>query len=197
MPLGNAHDNAECRRAESGANQRVVEGQRGNRVCGRSRAEVYGWCRACWSARSTNNRGRSSGVLIRCYLSKVTGLSLPPIAHLIQAHAESGVVEARVYRRRRFATKYMQADIGPLAEVDRAHERLSGPATLRISEWEYLEFGKTQFARLAEIAVAHLYNLRGSVAYRKVAVVYTAERRRPEPHGQPGYLRVDTVHQGD
>ena len=23
------------------------------------------------------------------------------------------------------------------------------------------------------------------------------ERRRPEPNGQPGYLRVDTVHQGD
>jgi hypothetical protein len=23
------------------------------------------------------------------------------------------------------------------------------------------------------------------------------ERRRPDPQGQPGYLRVDTVHQGD
>jgi hypothetical protein len=23
------------------------------------------------------------------------------------------------------------------------------------------------------------------------------ERRRPEQNGQPGYLRVDTVHQGD
>jgi hypothetical protein len=27
--------------------------------------------------------------------------------------------------------------------------------------------------------------------------VSIAERRRPEPHGQPGFLRVDTVHQGD
>jgi hypothetical protein len=27
--------------------------------------------------------------------------------------------------------------------------------------------------------------------------VSIAERRRPEPQGQPGYLRVDTVHQGD
>jgi transposase InsO family protein len=27
--------------------------------------------------------------------------------------------------------------------------------------------------------------------------VSIAERRRPEPHGRPGFLRVDTVHQGD
>jgi transposase InsO family protein len=27
--------------------------------------------------------------------------------------------------------------------------------------------------------------------------VSIGERRRPEPHGHPGYLRVDTVHQGD
>ena len=23
------------------------------------------------------------------------------------------------------------------------------------------------------------------------------ERRRPEPNGKPGYIRIDTVHQGD
>lgn len=27
--------------------------------------------------------------------------------------------------------------------------------------------------------------------------VSIGERRRPEPNGRPGYLRVDTVHQGD
>jgi hypothetical protein len=29
------------------------------------------------------------------------------------------------------------------------------------------------------------------------AAVRIGERRRPEPNGRPGYLRVDTVHQGD
>ena len=29
------------------------------------------------------------------------------------------------------------------------------------------------------------------------SAVSIAERRRPEPHGRPGFLRVDTVHQGD
>jgi transposase InsO family protein len=28
-------------------------------------------------------------------------------------------------------------------------------------------------------------------------VVSIGERRRPDPQGRPGYLRVDTVHQGD
>jgi hypothetical protein len=27
--------------------------------------------------------------------------------------------------------------------------------------------------------------------------VAIGERRRPQPEGRPGYLRVDTVHQGD
>jgi hypothetical protein len=45
-----------------------------------------------------------------------------------------------------------------------------------------------------------------SQAYRKQRVVMEStkptsvsigERRRPDPQGRPGYLRVDTVHQGD
>ena len=31
----------------------------------------------------------------------------------------------------------------------------------------------------------------------KPTTVSIGERRRPDPQGQPGYLRVDTVHQGD
>lgn len=27
--------------------------------------------------------------------------------------------------------------------------------------------------------------------------VTIGERRRPDPQGRPGYLRIDTVHQGD
>ncbi len=54
--------------------------------------------------------------------------------------------------------------------------------------------------------MAHLYRLRRTAAYRKTRVVYHAtrpvqvaigERRAPRPEGKPGYLRIDTVHQGD
>jgi hypothetical protein len=90
--------------------------------------------------------------------------------------------------------------------VDRAHERLSGPATRRILQRGYEQYGNQQYERLAKISVAHLYNLRASARYRNQAAVFEptrataitiGERRRPEPHGRPGFLRVDTVHQGD
>ena len=54
--------------------------------------------------------------------------------------------------------------------------------------------------------MAHLYNLRHQQRYRQRRLNYTktrptavslGERRRPDPQGQPGYVRVDTVHQGD
>jgi transposase InsO family protein len=93
-----------------------------------------------------------------------------------------------------------------LARVDEAHETLSGPATRRILEREYQVYGKPEYARLAGLSVSHLYNLRHSRRYRERVLAYTktrpttveiGERRRPDPQGQPGYLRLDTVHQGD
>ena len=173
---------------------------------GQGRGEVYGWVQRILVGQEYQKLGKKARGAIRAYMSKVTGLSLAQITRLIRAYVNSGVIEPKTYRRRRFATKYQHADIVLLADVDRAHERLSGPATRLILQREYQEFGKQKFARLAEISVSHLYNLRHCTAYRKVAAVLEstrptavsiAERRRPEPHGQPGYLRVDTVHQGD
>ena len=83
---------------------------------------------------------------------------------------------------------------------------MSGPATKRILEREYGEYGKTEYERLAGTSVAHLYNLRQTkplsrtppaLAKTHPTPVAIGERRRPEPAGQPGYVRVDTVHQGD
>jgi transposase InsO family protein len=93
-----------------------------------------------------------------------------------------------------------------LASVDEAHETLSGPATRRILEREVQLYGRQEYARLAAISVAHLYNLRRSQRYRERRLNYVktrpttisiGERRKPQPQGQPGYLRLDTVHQGD
>lgn len=68
------------------------------------------------------------------------------------------------------------------------------------------EFGKHEYAGLAQISVAHPYRLRQSKSYRtrrmhftktKPTPVAIGERRGPEPEGRPGYLRVDPVHEGD
>jgi hypothetical protein len=90
--------------------------------------------------------------------------------------------------------------------VDEAHESLSGPATQKILQRECYDFGDAEYERLARISVAQLYRFRKSKIYRQRRMVYQptrptqvaiGERRAPVPDGRPGYLRVDTVHQGD
>ena len=82
-----------------------------------------------------------------------------------------------------------------LAEVDEAHETLSGTATQKILYRAFHEFGECAYARLAQLSVAHLYNLRKTGTYRKRRVVYQGtrptavsigERRKPDPQGGPG-----------
>jgi transposase InsO family protein len=136
----------------------------------------------------------------------MTGLSMAQATRLIRKYRAEGVVEAVQYRRHRFPVKYSSQDVALLAELDRAHGWLGGPATLRIIEREHEEFGHAEYAHLGELSTGHLYNLRNSARYRKLAAKWEptrpsatliGERRRPEPRGQPGFLRVDTVHQGD
>ena len=143
---------------------------------------------------------------MRRYIEKMTGMSRAQVTRLIARYTASGQVRPTVYRRRCFPQRYTRADIELLASVDEAHETLSGPATRRILEREHQLYGKQEYARLAGISVAHLYNLRKSQRYRERRLNYVktrpttvsiGERRKPQPQGQPGYLRLDTVHQGD
>ena len=143
---------------------------------------------------------------MRRYLEKMTGLSRAQVTRFIAAYAETGRVEERRYLRHCFAQRYSRADIALLAEVDEADETLSGPATRQILKRELEQYGDQRFKRLAGISVAHIYNLRKSRNYREKRLRYEkarpvpiaiGERRRPDPQGKPGYLRVDTVHQGD
>ena len=171
-----------------------------------NRAEVYAWVQRTLVAQEYARQGKKRRGMLRAYIKKVTGLSLPQITRLVRMYRATGILEWKTYRRRRFPSKYTDRDITLLAEVDRAHERLSGPATRCIMKREYEQFGKRKYARLAGISIAHLYNLRNSARYRRQATVFQAtrpsavsigERRQPDPQGRPGFLRVDTVHQGD
>ena len=144
--------------------------------------------------------------IVRRYLAKVSGFSRSQITRLIARWRERGVLEPRASRRRRFPRRYTPDDITRLAAVDAAHEGLSGPAIRRILERECKVYGKTEYQRLASISPSHIYNLRRTRVYRehhvhhtktRAAAVSIGERRKPDPRGRPGYLRVDTVHQGD
>jgi len=183
-----------------------LTGSEGIGFTGESRAAIYGWTERLLVAQEFSGKNKKQRGAIRRYASKVTGLSLPQVTRLIRSYVQTGTVELRVSLRRRFPGKYTERDVTLLAAVDRAHERLSGPATQRILRREHEEYGKAEYARLAGISAAHIYNLRDSLRYRRQAAVFEptrpsanaiGERRRPEPQGRPGYLRVDTVHQGD
>jgi transposase InsO family protein len=136
----------------------------------------------------------------------MTGLSRAQLTRLIGGYQKHGAVRPKAYRRHRFASRYTAEYIELLAAVDEAHETLSGPATRKVLYREYFEFGDARYERLASISVAHRYNLRKSRRYRDRRMCYQktrpvqvaiGERRRPDPQGRPGFLRVDTVHQGD
>ena len=173
---------------------------------GRNREEIYGWVNRALVEQSYSQLGRGDRGLVRLYLEKMTGLSRAQMTRLIAPYLQGEEVKPKAYRRRRFTTRYKRTDIALLAVVDEAHETLSGPATQKILQREFYDFGHQDYAQLARISVAHLYRLRQSRVYRQQRVVYQAtrptpvaigERRPPLPEGRPGYLRVDTVHQGD
>ncbi|MGH9785635.1 MAG: integrase catalytic domain-containing protein [Terriglobia bacterium] len=144
--------------------------------------------------------------LVRRYVEKMTGLSRAQTSRLVGLYLKGEAVEPKPYRRHRFAQRYTGQDIELLARVDELHETLSGPATQKLLQRAYYDFQEPQYERLARLSVAQLYRLRQSRRYRERRMVYQptrpakvsiGERRRPEPRGRPGYLRVDTVHQGD
>jgi len=107
---------------------------------------------------------------------------------------------------RPFPRRYTPEDIRLLAAVDALHGNLSGPATRKLCERAFKVFGDARYARLAGISNGQLYNLRGAKTYQRcrgrvektrAVQVRIGERRRPRPEGRPGFLRVDSVHQGD
>ena len=77
----------------------------------------------------------------------------------------------------------------------------------KLCERAYTLFNEQCYRRLAGISVSHLYNLRASAIYQQQRRHYTktqsarkntiGERRKPRPEGKPGYIRIDSVHQGD
>lgn len=142
--------------------------------------------------------------LIKGYLLQVTGYSRAQLTRLIGIYQRTGHVRTAKYQRHRFPQRYSAADVAFLAKTDELHGWLSGPATKKILERENEVYGHYEYANIAAISVAQIYNLRHSKRYGGKHYVHTkpvvskiGERVKPESHGQPGHIRIDTVHQGD
>ncbi|MGH8647431.1 MAG: DDE-type integrase/transposase/recombinase [Gammaproteobacteria bacterium] len=183
-----------------------LEGSYKVRFQAEGRPAVYGFIEGVLRAQQYRRLSKGQKGIVRRYLTKLTGLSRAQVTRLLAQWRQTGHVEPKPVRRRRFPTRYSRADIALLVAVDTAHEQLSGPGVRRILERGHRVFGKAEYERLSGISVSHIYNLRHSETYRgqRLVVQHTqarqvgiGERRKPDPREQPGYLRVDTVHQGD
>lgn len=172
-----------------------------------SKAEAYDWLEEQLKRYRYDKLGKRERGLVRQYLRTYTGYSASQLSRLIGRWTTTRQLRLKQYQRHKFARHYTREDIVLLAHVDTIHDVLSGPATRCILEREYAVFGRQEYARLSRISAPHIYNLRKTFVYHDKAVVFhhtkgnakvtLGERRKPEPHGKPGYLRVDSVHQGD
>ena len=148
---------------------------------------------------------QDKGVLIR-YLMKVSGYSRQQITRLVKQYRDSGPLVRKQRTVHGFSRRFTDGDIRLLAAMDERHNSPNGLTMKKLCERACTVFGQEEYQRLASISVAHLYNLRKSTAYlrqrrhlekTRPRVSPIGERRKPRPDGHPGYIRIDTVHQGD
>jgi len=174
------------------------------RFVGSSREELYKWVERLLCHHEYVLQKRRAKGLLRGYVECMTGFSRAQSTRLIASYVKAGRIVPKPSLRPRFQRRYTPADVELLASVDRAHEQLSGPATRHILKREFEVYGKSEFERLAKLSNGHLYNLRQSPCYglrhyekTRPTAVQIGERKKPVPNAQPGFLRIDTVHQGD
>ena len=148
---------------------------------------------------------REKGV-IRRFLIKVTGYSQQQITRLIKQYSDTGYIRWRCAKNNGFNRKYSEKDVRLLADMDKRHDTPSGAMIKKLCERAVDNYGEKEFESLSKISISHLYNLRSSSSYqnkrrhfsktqaRKIAI---GKRKKPTPNGEPGYIRIDTVHQGD
>lgn len=172
---------------------------------GTSKKEKYSWVKEVLNRFNFRYLRKGDKGTVREYIQKITGYSNSQMSRLIAKYLK-GKLYFVSYKRHSFPTKYSPLDIALLCKTDNIHQRLNGYATKQILIREYLKYAKTDYERISHISVAHIYRLRTTRFYQSHSLTFKntqsvqrniGERRKPEPQGKPGYIRVDTVHQGD
>jgi transposase InsO family protein len=149
--------------------------------------------------------------ILRRYLQHTSGYSRAQLTRLVARWQGNRLAAVPLVKRYHaptvpFARKYTAADIDLLVEMDQAHEDVCGPAIAHLLQRAYRTYGDPRYERLAQLSVSHLYNLRKSAGYQVQRHPFTTTRpasnaigvrKAPTPEGRAGFVRIDTVHQGD
>lgn len=160
-----------------------------------------------WAVKYNSLNKKDKHTVFR-YLKYLSSYSKAQLKRLVRKWRQGKLFYHPSRQRNKFALKYFPSDIALLIKTDVWHECLSGEATRKILKREFGVFGRIEYGNISNISAAHIYNIRNknrqynssqAKFYKRTEATQTniGIRRKPEPNGQPGYLRVDTVHQGD
>lgn len=155
-----------------------------------------------------NTLSKKEKHLVLKYLKFFTNYSKSHLKRTVKKWKKGILFYNPIRKRNKFSFKYFPDDIALLIKTDVLHDCLSGEATKRILTREFEKFKKIEYGNISHISASHIYNIRNNNRqynssearfFKKTNAVQTniGVRRKPEPSGKPGYLRVDTVHQGD
>jgi hypothetical protein len=171
-----------------------------------NKKETYEWIgrtlgRFKYFSESKKNRG-----IIKNYAITMTGYSEGQIDKLIKRKKKFGKVFLMERTQHTFPKKYEASDIALLADTTASCGHPNGKAMKVMMNEMYSVYEDDRFEILKQISVSHFYNLRKTNIFQSRILNYTktkptkvniGERRKPRPFGKPGFLRVDSVHQGD
>lgn len=174
----------------------------------KSRKEKYSFISATLIDFSYKKLCKKDKGIIKTFLKKVTGYETKQLKRLIRKWKKSGLRYAKRKSVGASVCIYKPKDISLLIETDVLHKTQNGLAAKKTLLREFMTFGKELYGTIANISVSHIYNLRNNnrqylsseaIKYSKTKPVNAdiGERRKPQPYGKPGFIRVDSVHQGD
>jgi hypothetical protein len=167
---------------------------------------VYAWLNDILIRLKYRSLKRKEKGMIRRYLTLYSGYTESHIDHLIAQYQKKGKIKRRKRTQPKFERIYTSQDIALLAEVAEGYQHQNGRALKEVCREMYEVYADQRFIRLANISVSRLYDLKKTEVFKTMALTYTktrpaavniGERKKPCPEGKPGYLRVDSVHQGD
>lgn len=171
-----------------------------------SKDEVYEWINDLLLRLRYRFLTKKEKGVVRRYLVLYSGYTESHIDHLIARYVEKGKIVRAERTQPVFPRVYTGEDIELLAEVAEAYDHQNGKALQKVCKEMYTIHRDARFERLARISVSRLYDLKKTEVFREKTLHYTrtcptpvaiGERRKPYPEGKPGFLRVDSVHQGD
>ena len=164
-----------------------------------------------WIVSVTNKEDSSKKekTSIRRYVKKYTEYSRSQITRLIKREKETSTLKyGKGKKRNRFKKSTPRKMLNFSAEADNAYRRMSGDAMRKVFEDEFKMYGKKRIQKFVKISHGPTSIVFALPTHTKREVSLTVERtisvsrsigirKKPQPNGKPGYIRADTVHQGD